>query len=62
MARWILHKTVDGQWALRFIASNGEILVWSESYTRREDAVRAYKTVRRASVWAWFRPLTEDAR
>ena len=55
--RWLLKETVDGQWMLLLVASNGETRVWSESYTRREDAIRAYRSLRWAAAKAFLRGL-----
>ena len=38
-------KSRDDQWFYRVVAANGETLSTSETYTRREDAVRAAESV-----------------
>ena len=42
--RWEIVRTADG-WHARFRASNGAVIVSSEPYTRRRDAVRAVAIV-----------------
>ena len=36
-----IHESADGQWYVRLVASNGKVLMHSETYTRRRDAKRA---------------------
>ena len=50
--KWEIKETADGQFMVRLIAKNGEPLVWSERYTRREDAARAYRTIRWTALLA----------
>jgi uncharacterized protein YegP (UPF0339 family) len=50
--KWIAKQTADGQWMVVLRAANGETLVWSESYTRKRDAERAWKAIIRASLEA----------
>lgn len=52
--RWWLKETINDEWMILLIAANGEPLIWSESYTRKEDAERALATIRAAARWASF--------
>jgi len=45
--RLSLLKNKDGQWSVRMIAKNGEIIMASEGYTRKADARRAARWLRR---------------
>lgn len=52
--RWWLKNTVNDEWMILLIAANGEPLIWSESYTRKEDAERALATIRATARLASF--------
>lgn len=54
MPRWWLKETVNDEWMILLCAANGEPLIWSESYTRKEDAERALATIKAAARWASF--------
>ena len=54
MPRWWLKETVNDEWMILLVAANGEPLIWSESYTRKEDAERALATIKAAARWASF--------
>jgi uncharacterized protein len=41
-----VYKGRDGQYYCRLKASNGEIIFWSEGYTRKENAVNAANWVK----------------
>jgi len=43
--KWKIKRTRDGQFVVMLIAANGEPRAWSESYTRRPDAVRAWRGI-----------------
>lgn len=45
--RLSLLKNKDGQWSVRVIAKNGEIVMASEGFTRKADARRAARWLRR---------------
>ena len=42
-------ERADGQWHVRLVAGNNRVLMHSEAYTRRRDAVRA--AARIARTW-----------
>ena len=53
-ARWWIKERVDGDWMVVLVAANGELVIWSEGYTREEDAERAMATIKAAARWASF--------
>ena len=54
-ARWRMVHDKRG-WHLRFVAANGRIMVWSESYTRRTSArhalLRLWNLTRDVEAWS----------
>ncbi|MDP3316416.1 MAG: YegP family protein [Devosia sp.] len=42
----------DGQFFVRFVASNGETMVRSETYTRRASAVKCIESLKARAVAA----------
>lgn len=55
--RYVIKKTEDNQWMILLVAGNGEDRMWTESYTRREDAVRAWRSIRWAALKAALKGL-----
>lgn len=50
--RLSLLRNKDGQWSIRIIAKNGEIVMASEGYSRKADARRAARWLRKQfSAW-----------
>lgn len=54
--KFVVHQGKDGQWYVRLVAANGQILMASEGYTRKGNADRAAKTIQRtvAGMSTWL--------
>jgi len=52
MPRFEVFPGANGQWFFHLRGGNGEIMLPSEGYTRKADALRAVRAVRLASVMA----------
>lgn len=50
MTRFVVFEGSDGQWYWRLVAGNGQVIAAGEAYTRKRDALRAIRAVRRA-IW-----------
>ena len=57
--RFEIFDTADGQFMVRFIASNEETVVVSERYTAKHNAINAAKSVRDNSATAEIRDNTK---
>lgn len=44
--RWEIVKSTNGQYFTRLIASNGETIVWSETYTVKHNAINSAESVK----------------
>lgn len=62
--KFVVHQGKDGQWYVRLVAGNGQILMASEGYTRQGNAYRSARAARRAmetiSSWKIAKAIDND--
>ena len=46
MYKFYVGKNAASQWYIKLIAGNGEIIIWSEGYTSKQNALNAISLVK----------------
>jgi len=55
--KFVIKRSVNGQWMFNIVAGNGEIVATSEQYRNRADAL---KTVRRIKYMSLVGPIKTE--
>lgn len=50
--RFVVKPSEDGQWVYQFVASNGQVMMSSETIHNQADAIQSCESVKRNSEFA----------